>query len=213
MAKTRMNQKYREALLKKARELMGQTEEEAAYRTACKNFSKMLHEELLKRFPQDDMVILRRYKVAEVTTRAQLKLRGDHARLGEDRYLSLGGARKKEWVHHFLPEERFHAAIAPLYMPKYRGDAVWADSKEDALYLAFSLVWESWHVWEGAQRAYMEPYEALVASARYLEDVFEVWPEVKELLPDMKKALLPATVRPTHIKRIKADMATREKGA
>lgn len=183
MARIRMTQAMRDRLLKLAADLVECPLQWRAVVVAYEKAAPLVRAAVEKKYPPKDMRILKKYDAAHIDDCIKLSL-------------TAGG------VDMF----NFASGTGPLVgHPTYRGTIYATDG---ALTDAF-LVWKKATEEEKAARsAIMTDYKSLVNSARFLEEVIEIWPEAAQLRPVAQSTAL-TTLTPQVVDRIKADIAAR----
>ena len=179
----RMNEALRERLNKEVTQLVHLPELGRAEMEAYNNAAPLVREAVEKKYPQKDMKICAKYEAASVDDCIKLQL-------------TAGGVQ----------EFRFIEKTGPLVVKKtYSGQVYLADDPTTTAVLD----WVEAHETHDKQlRALRNDYHALIQSAKTLEEVLEIWPEVAGVeLYARSNALtiLSADV----IARIRADVATR----
>lgn len=157
MAKTRLNSGHREILMRFADENMACPKEDAANAKAYEKASKYVREEAQKKYPIEDMTVLEKYGAA-----------------GRDTCIN-GGTPAGTFIRfEFTADD--HAPVMPssycssrsISFTQKASDAI--DAYEKA-HSALKKVRYEKHT----------KYRSLIETARYFEDVIEVWPAAAAL--------------------------------
>lgn len=157
MAKTRLNMNHRDVLRQFAKENISCPKEEAANAKAYEKASRLVREESQKKYPLEDMLVLEKYEVAK-------------------RDLCINGGNPTGTYVNF---EFLAEADAPLMPKRYCSSRSISFSQKaaDAI-AAYELTKDAL---EKARSAKLIKYRSLIETARYFEDVIEVWPAVASL--------------------------------
>jgi hypothetical protein len=157
MAKTRLNVTHRLALKNFAKENISCPAEEAAVERTYELAAAMVASAVQSKFPLADMAVLERYDVAT-----------------QDECIR-GGTPSGTFIGFEFRDDR----PAPLVPDRSCGSRSIPFSQDctDAI-VAYD---RAKSILEKARAAKYEKYQALVNSARYFEDVVEIWPAAKEL--------------------------------
>lgn len=182
MAKRRLLQWMRDRLASHAEKVVIPTREKRVLDAAYKKAESLVLGAVAKRYPVADMKVLAKYECS-----------------------SQEGTVKLQFPNGVVTEFEFEEGRGPA-TPKNRSYS--------RMYLTDAATAAAVDKWEAARGEYTEErkkrltaYGALIAGAGYVEDVTEVWPEAKSILP-AGSPLIP--LGPEQIALVQADQKERK---
>lgn len=152
MAKTRLNAHHRDALRRFADEHISCPKEDAANTKAYERASKLVREDAEKKYPPSDMAVLEKYDAA-----------------GKDTCIN-GGNPSGVFVRFQFTEDE-HAPTMPSRYCSSRSISFTQRAAD-----AIDAYEKAKNALEKARSEKLTKYRSLIETARYYEDVLEVWP-------------------------------------
>ena len=188
MPKVRLHQRGRDALCRLAQTLVSCPKEaaasDAAYVVAADACRKMVE----TRFPHKDMLVLKKYEAAT-----------------PDKCLRMNLVPGGFQVWYLRDDDRH-----PL-QPKRHGCSTYAPDEATSIAVNKAIAAEDAH--KKAKEKKLEDYYALISAATTFEAVLEVWPEAEAARGECGATQLTVAITPDIVKRIRADIAARQKAA
>lgn len=183
MAKRRLLEWMREKLNSHASKIVLPVREKKALDTAYAKAAPLVAAIVQKKFPPAEMKMLAKWKAA-----AQCK------------------SPKLQLPNGVVLEFKFADDEGPLRPDQYdyRGQIYLANSETAVAVERWRTAVESY---DNERKARLVAYEALIRGASYVEDIVEIWPEVKGILPAGSP---PIPLGPEQIALVKADLRERK---
>lgn len=182
MAKRRLTQRMREMLISHIQGVVSPKKELASLEAAYAKAAPLVMADVHKKYPPNDMKICRKYDATFVDDCIKLSFPDTS-------------------VHMF----NFAEDTGPLVTKR---------TYNNQIYLASDRTAKAVEVWisakecfDKAQKDRVAAYKALVHGAGYLDDVVEVWPEARTIIP---LNALPIALGPEQIAIVKADLKERK---
>ena len=187
MAKLRLNETTRRILREHARALVSCPAEQKAADQAHAACATLVRKMIEARFPPKDMLVLKRYEVADRLQNISIQL-------------NAGGFQCWKYKSEDQPPLQPGRHSATFLADKQTTTAVERTLAADAALNA-------------ALEKKLGDYYSLISSAGTFEDVCEVWPEAEGVRSRCGGSAIVIAVTPEVVARIRQDVATRAKAA
>jgi hypothetical protein len=203
MANVRLNNEHRHYLKGVMKTTVDVPTEKKALDDARAKLEPLVRKMIEDRFPQKDMVVLKKYSTAGWAYFARMQL-------------TAGGVVQFQF---FEPRKDAYGRVQPVsdeeakehnlrLEPNSNNSLYLADGKTTDAYAKYDL---SHTAYAKALNAKYRDYGALIDASTTLEQIEEVWPEAGKMLRKRIEATLPVVLSDEVMERIKADSKTRKK--